>query len=192
MTGDSYKQIYFKTAHDWETWLSENYDREHGIWLEFYKKSTGKPTIDYNSSVEIALCYGWIDSTVKSIDEQRFVRKFTVRKLKSNWSETNKKRVVGLIKSGRMKEPGMVKVDYARVNGLWDIKRESVEISILPEFSQALQKNKDARMFFEGLANSYRNEFIIWIGTAKREETRKKRIAESIELLSTGKKLGMK
>ena len=107
------KSRYFKAPKEWRTWLKSNHDKETELWLIFYKKHT-RPTLDYESAVEEALCYGWIDSIIKKIDESRFARKLTPRKNRSKWSPSNKKRVEGLIKSGRMTNVGLLKIKAAQ------------------------------------------------------------------------------
>jgi len=185
--------LYFKTTKEWRAWLGENHDKEAELWLIFYKKETGKPTLEYEAAVEEALCFGWVDSIIKKIDEQQFARKFTPRKDDSKWSPLNKSRVERLIKSGRMTKIGLAKIETAKANGMWD-QPDRPEISFdLPEdFQLALEENQQAGIFFKQLAPSYKKQYIGWIQVAKRAETRAKRIKESIELLAKGEKLGMK
>ncbi len=104
------KTLYATNRKEWRDWLSKNYDKEKEIWLIYYKKITGKPTISYNDAVEEALCFGWIDSIEKGIDEEKFAGRFTPRKEKSNLSESNKKRIKRLIKEGRMTNAGLEKI----------------------------------------------------------------------------------
>ena len=188
------KQIYVKSRKEWREWLLKNHNKEEkGIWLVFYKKNTKKPTIEYNDSVEEALCFGWIDSIIKKIDEEKYVRKFTPRNSKSQWSPSNKKRIAKMIKEGKMTEHGLKKVNEAKKSGQWDKgDRMEIDFDMPPELAKALKKNKKARDFFEKLAPSYKKQFIGWIKVAKREETKEKRLKETIELLTQGKKLGIK
>lgn len=187
------KRICVTTAGAWRAWLRSNHDSERGVWLIFYKKETGRPTLAYEAAVEEALCYGWIDSTVKSIDNERYARKFTPRKEKSNWSDLNKKRATRLIKNKRMTRIGMRLIEAAKESGLWDRPdRPAPRVDMPREFQNALKNNRLALREFEKLAPSHQKRYIMWVGTAKRPETRAKRIAESIELLERGKKLGMK
>jgi len=187
------KTLYCKTTEEWRTWLEQKHDKETEIWLIFFKKAAGKPSLDYESAVEEALCFGWIDSIIKKIDESRFARKFTPRNDDSKWSDKNKKRVERLIKSDRMTPVGLAKVKAAQKNGRWDEPdRPDISFEIPEEFRKALNQNSKARKFFEQLAPSYRKQFIGWISVAKRSETKAKRINESIQLLSKGEKLGLK
>ena len=187
------KKLYVPNRDKWREWLGRHYATESGVWLIFYKKGTSKPTIDYEAAVEEALCFGWIDSIIKKIDDEKYARKFTPRKDKSYWSELNKKRAKKVIKEGRMTDAGLAKIDAAKKNGLWDqAGRPNMLLDMPLEFTQALDKNKKAKENFEKLAPSYRKHYIGWIKTAKREETKKKRIRESMMLLAKGKRLGLK
>jgi uncharacterized protein YdeI (YjbR/CyaY-like superfamily) len=187
------KQLYVADRDKWRKWLSQHHAKEIGIWLIFYKKGTSKPSLDYDDAVEEALCFGWIDSIIKKIDDQKYARKFTPRKDKSIWSQLNKKRANKMIKQGRMTDAGLAKIKIAKKNGSWNREaRPQISFEIPPEFAKALARNKKAKKNFDDLAPSYRKFYIGWIATAKRPETKERRIAESIELLEQGKKLGMK
>jgi uncharacterized protein YdeI (YjbR/CyaY-like superfamily) len=187
------KQIYFKTSGEWREWLINNHNKEIEVWLIFYKKVYGKPSINYESAVEEALCFGWIDSIIKKIDDQRYVRKFTPRKDNSNWSVSNKKRVVNLIKNKRMTEIGLAKIEAAKKKGQWTKSdRPNIKFVMPEEFKSALDKNKKAKIFFNQLAPTHQKQFIGWIFVAKQKITKDKRIKESIALLAKGQKLGLK
>jgi len=187
------KQLYIADRDKWRDWLSENHATKAGIWLVFYKKETSRPTITYEDAVEEAICFGWIDSIIKKIDAARYARKFTPRSVKSKWSQLNKKRANKMIRQGLMAEVGLAKIKAAKKTGLW-IKdpRPRISLDISPEFAKALARNKKAKESFDKLAPSYRKHYIGWITVAKRPETKKRRIAESIALLEQGKKLGLK
>ena len=187
------KQLYVTNRDEWRGWLSENHATEAGIWLVFYKKETSKPTITYEAAVEEAICFGWIDSIIKKIDAARYARKFTPRSDKSKWSQLNKKRANKMIKQGRMAEVGLAKIKTAKKTGLWaKDPRPRISLDVPSEFAEALARNKKAKESFDKLAPSYRKYYIGWITIAKRPETKKRRIAESIALLEKGKKLGLK
>ena len=188
------KKKYFKNSSDWEKWLGQNHDKEKELWLIYYKKHTGKPCIPYDDSVKTALCYGWIDGLVKRIDDECYVRKFTPRNARSVWSELNKKRVARLLEEGRMNPRGLKLIEAAKKNGNWDkvILPPEINTTLSNEFKFALTKNPEAKTFFESLAANHKKQFIIWINMAKRDETKKKRIKESIDLLESKKKLGLK
>jgi uncharacterized protein YdeI (YjbR/CyaY-like superfamily) len=188
------KNVYVKNRNQWRNWLEKNHDKEEkGIWLVFYKKKTNKPSLDYEDAVEEALCFGWIDSIIKKIDEEKYARKFTPRNDKSLWSELNKKRVNKMIKEGKMTDAGLAKIQKAKKTGLWQKEpRPQISLDMPPEFAKALAKNKKAKENFDALAASYRKYYIGWIAIAKRPQTKNRRIAESIALLEQGKKLGLK
>lgn len=187
------KKLYVTDRDKWREWLSRNHAAEAGIWLIFYKKETSMPTIAYEAAVEEAICFGWIDSIIKKNDAAKYARKFTPRTDKSKWSPLNKKRANKMIKEGRMTEVGLAKIKAAKKTGLWDKDaRPQISFDIPPEFAKALARNKKAKESFDKLAPSYRKYYIGWIVMAKRPETKKRRIHESIALLEQGKKLGLK
>jgi uncharacterized protein YdeI (YjbR/CyaY-like superfamily) len=177
---------------EWRSWLEANHDVEEDVWLIYYKKHTGRPRIPYNDAVEEALCYGWIDSTVKRLDDARYMQKYTPRKKRSVWSKANKERAERMIKQGRMTEAGLAKIREAKRNGMWKRARvRELPTEVPHDLRQALGANKTAKRNFENLAPSYRKQFIGWISSAKQEETRAKRIKETVRLASKNKKPGM-
>lgn len=187
------KQLYVTNRNEWRRWLQRHYAKEIEIWLIFYKKETSRPTIPYGAAVEEALCFGWIDSIIKKIDDTRYARKFTPRKDQSKWSELNRKRACKMIKAGRMTEAGFSKIQIAKQTKRWDQHvRPKIDFDVPPELTNALNKNHQAKENFEKLAPTYRKQYIGWINIAKKPETKKKRIAESIALLQKGRKLGLK
>lgn len=187
------KKLYVTCRDDWRMWLGKNYDVEKGVWLVFYKKHTGKPRISYDDVVEEALCFGWIDSTVKRIDDEKFMRKFTPRKGRSKWSTINRKRARKMMKEGKMTEAGLAKIREAKDNGEWfRTGSPQKELVVPPDLQKALMVNKKARDFFNSLANTYRRHFVGWIAGAKRKGTRERRLNEAIKLLEQNQKLGMK
>jgi len=187
------KQLYVTNRSQWRDWLSGHHAAEAGVWLIFYKKETSKPTIGYEDAVEEALCFGWIDSIIKKIDDEKYARKFTPRKDDSKWSALNKKRANKMIKEGRMTDVGLSKIQTAKKTGLWkNDGRVQISFDVPPEFGKALAQNKKAKDNFDKLAPSYRKQYIGWIAVAKSAETKKRRIDESLILLEKGEKLGMK
>jgi uncharacterized protein YdeI (YjbR/CyaY-like superfamily) len=186
-------QLLCKTIEQWRNWLKQNHRIVDEIWLVFYKKGAGEQSLDYDGALDEALCYGWIDSIIKKIDETKYARKFTPRNEISKWSEINKKRVARLIKAGRMTEAGLAVVKAAKGNGCWDKSDRPPIVTEVPvELEVALKKNKKARENFGQLAPSHQKRYILWITTAKRQETRDRRIREAIALLTKGEKLGLK
>ncbi len=188
------RQVRVTTRSEWRRWLAENHDQERdGIWLVFQRKETGKPSLEYEESVEEALCFGWIDSIIRRVDDETYCRKFTPRRDGSGWSDTNKKRIEKITKEGRMTEFGLAKVEAAKRSGRWETNpRPVVRLEIPRDVSEALAGNRTARDFFEKLAPTYQKHFAGWIVTAKRAETRAKRLKESLALLERGEKLGLK
>ena len=188
-----FSPIYLETAEKWRAWLQENHASASGVWLLFYKKGFSRPTITYEAAVEDALCFGWIDSVIRRVDEYSYARKFTPRKNDSKWSPSNKKRVEKLIACGRMTEIGLAKIEAAKKNGMWDQPdRPQLKLNMSQDFATALAANPAAKQFFEQLAPSYQKQYLGWIEVAKRPETRENRIRESLDLLNRGEKLGMK
>ena len=189
----SMKEMHVTTRSEWRKWFVQNHDKSSGIWLIFYKKHTGKSTLEYDAAVEEALCFGWIDSIIKKIDEEKYARKFTPRKRDSHWSKLNRKRVEKVIREGRMTAHGLVKIEAAKKSGLWDEnERPEINVQMPEELEEALAKNKKAKGHFDQLAPSYQKHFMLWILTAKRKDTKERRVEESIRLLEQGRKLGLK
>lgn len=187
------KRLIVYNREEWRNWLRQNHDSSDGVWLVFYKKHTGKASLEYNDLVEEALCFGWIDSIIKKIDEEKYIRKLTPRKTGSRWSELNRQRVATLIDKGLMTEAGLVKISEAKASGLWEkSNRPEISANVPEELERALDENDKAREFFNQLAPSYKKRFIGWISSAKRRETIDRRVSESIALLEKGEKLGMK
>ena len=188
------KTVEVKNRAEWRAWLAANHNKETEVWLVYYKKKTGKSSVEYGASVEEALCYGWVDSIIKKLDDTKYARKFTPRKDSSKWSASNKKRVEKLMYDGLMTEHGLIKVEAAKRSGSWDnpVKSPELAYDMSAEFADALRENKRAQETYANLAQTYQKQYLGWIETAKRPETREKRIRESILLLAEGKKLGLK
>ena len=186
---DSAEMVYFATRNEWRSWLEENHDKCKSIWLIYYKKDSGKPRVPYDDAVEEALCFGWIDSTVRRIDEEKYAQRFTPRNTDSWWSETNIARMEKLIKEGRMTEAGLAKF---RDPAAHRSTTRDMDYVTPPGFMEALENNHEALAYFNRLPPSQTKLFFRWINGAKREETKRKRIAESVELLAQNRKLADK
>jgi uncharacterized protein YdeI (YjbR/CyaY-like superfamily) len=190
------EELYLAKRDDWRAWLLENHGAKKEVWLIYYKKQTGKPSISYDDSVEEALCFGWVDSIIKKIDYEKFARKFTPRTRRSTWSESNKKRVEKMIREGKMTEAGLSRIKEAKDSGEWFKTPVSIRYKrnlLVPSYIKtALRTNRKALDNFNKLAESYKRSFVGWIDSAKKEETRRKRLAEAIELLERNQKLGLK
>lgn len=172
---------------EWRQWLEENHQSKKSIWLKLHKKSSKIPTISWSEAVDEALCFGWIDSTKKTLDEKSYIQYFTKRKPKSNWSKVNKDKVTTLTKNGLMQAAGFESVRIAKENGSWTIL-DSIENLIIPEdLEQEFQKHPSAKDYFLGLSKSKKKMILYWVKEAKRPETKEKRIKEVVEL--AGEKL---
>lgn len=178
----------------WRAWLEKHHKTETEVWLIYYKRHTGKPRVAYSDAVEEALCFGWIDSVIQKMDNEKYVQKFTPRKAGSKWSALNKRRVAKLIKEGRMTDAGLAKLDYSGTRDDYGrTPRRRIEQLKIPTYlKQAFIVNPEAWQNFKKLAPSYRRNYILWISAAKKEETRRNRISEAVILLTQNKKLGMK
>jgi uncharacterized protein YdeI (YjbR/CyaY-like superfamily) len=188
-----FDQRRFAERDEWRVWLAENHATAKELWLIFHKKRVVKGGLTYIEALEEALCFGWIDGILKRIDDEKHTIRFSPRRKNSIWSEHNKKRVRKLIKEGRMMPAGSARIDEAKANGQWDKAAQREDITVVPaELTEALAGNEKARLNFESLAPSYRRQFIYWVAVAKRDETRRKRIQETIDRLIRNEKLGMK
>ena len=188
------KRLRARSIQEWRKWLEKHHREESGIWLIFKKKGSDPVPFDYAMALDEALCYGWVDSLIRTLDEKEYMRKFTPRKASSYWSELNKKKVTRLMEEGRMKPAGMKLVEAAKENGMWDKKVPipAVNEEIPGALLQAFGKHPVARECYFKMNRSHRREFNIWINMAKRSETLQKRVEESIRLLEKGEKLGLK
>ena len=174
---------------DWRKWLSANFHQTDGIWIMFAKKGSGQTTVTYEEARELALIYGWIDGLINRYDERFYLVRFTRRRPRSKWSKINRTIVEGLIDSGKMKPSGLAEVEAAKRDGRWEAAYDSSANLKLPaDFAKALKlkKNKRAAAFFATISRANRNAIIYRINDAKREETRKKRIAEFLVMLDRG------
>lgn len=184
--------VSFADRDSWRAWLVENHQTSAEQWLLIYKQHTGRPGLTYVEALEESLCFGWIDGIVKRIDDEKHVIRFSPRRTNSIWSQHNKRRVARLIKEGRMTDAGLARIREAKANGQWTKAAAREDTSIVPpELIEALAGNEKARANFEALAPSYRRQFIYWVATAKRPETRRKRIEGTLDLLARNKRLGI-
>jgi uncharacterized protein YdeI (YjbR/CyaY-like superfamily) len=176
------KAVYFKDNDEWRAWLEENHEREKEAWLIHYKKHSGKSGLKYDEAVNEAICFGWIDGKMKSIDEERFILRYSPRKTKSVWSKINKEKALRLIEEGRIHTAGLAKIEEAKKNGYWDIAYTNKKQEEVPkDLAEALGEDQSAQENFYNFANSYRNNYVGWINNAKTEETRRRRIIEIVK-----------
>jgi len=188
------KQLRVKDIEGWRSWLQENHDREDVVWLVFLKKGVGPVPFGYQEALDEALCMGWVDSLLKKIDENSYMRKFTPRKPTSTWSERNKERVEQLILEGRMMRSGMQTIEVAKQNGMWDkpVMPPEVDESLPDALLSAFQDHPLARDNYFRMARTGQRQYNIWINMAKRAETVAKRVEEAIGLLEKGEELGLR
>jgi uncharacterized protein YdeI (YjbR/CyaY-like superfamily) len=180
----------FATPRAFETWLSRNLGKTEGIWLVIAKKDSGMRSVTYAEAVEVALCYGWIDGQGKKLDDDRYMQKFTPRRARSPWSQINRKRALALIEAGRMREPGLREIERAKADGRWEAAYASARVATVPDdLAKALRRNKKAAAAFETLDSQNRYAILYRVNDAKKPETRERRIAQFVEMLSEGRKL---
>ena len=186
---DNLPILVFKTAKEWEKWVAKNYASSKGVWLRFYKKASGIPSVTYPEAVEVSLCYGWIDGQVIKYDENSYLQRFTPRRPKSIWAKKNIERVTSLIASGKMKPSGLKEIEAAKADGRWEMAYDSPASMEIPnDFLKELSKNPKAKKFF-GTLNKTNLYSITWrLQTAKKQETREKRMKAIIEMLSKKQK----
>ncbi|WP_316822254.1 YdeI/OmpD-associated family protein [Pedobacter gandavensis] len=170
-----------ENQEEWRNWLKENHHSSQSIWLIQYKQKSTKHSVSWSDSVDEALCFGWIDSTRKTIDEERFIQFFTKRKPTSNWSKINKAKVERLIAEGLMAEAGLKSIEIAKKNGSWTNLDEVEELIIPKDLEEAFRSLPDSADYFNSLRKSVKKMILYWILSAKRPETRKKRIDEVAE-----------
>lgn len=187
---DTIPTIEFKSQKTFETWLQKNHASSNGIWLKIFKKDSGIKTISYSEALDVALCYGWIDSQKQTFNEQAWLQKFSPRKTKSIWSKVNVGHVERLINEGKMKPAGLKAVEEAKADSRWEKAYDSPSKMTVPDdFLIELSKNKKAETFFKSLNKTNLFSIGFRIHTAKKIETREKRIKEIIEKLVKGEKL---
>ncbi len=181
-------ELHFKDRTSWREWLKKNHSVSKEVWLVFYKKHTGRTNITYDAAVEEALCFGWIDSILKRLDDDRYARKFTPRKVNSVWSPSNRRRYENLRARGKVAAPGLRRAPTPDSG----TEKKPPESRLPSYIEKRLKTVPRAWENFKQLAPSYRRAYVGWIDSARREETRERRLREALELLAAGKKLGLK
>lgn len=174
--------FYPSTTADWRTWLQDNHLSKQSVWLIYYKKKSKIPSISWSEAVDEALCFGWIDSTARPIDEEKYMQFFTKRKATSVWSKVNKDKVEKLIAAGKMGQAGFESIEKAKQNGSWTILDSVEELTIPEDLEAAFQANEGSKDFFMGLSKSVRKAILQWLVLAKQQSTRQKRNNEIAEL----------
>ena len=180
----------FATPRAFEQWLSRNHAKAQGIRIQFAKKASGLRSVNYAQALEVALCYGWIDGQAKSLDADWYSQRFTPRRARSIWSKRNRDIVGRLIREGRMQSAGQAEIDRAKADGRWDAAYDSPANATVPaDLAAALRKAPKAKRFFEALDGQNRYAILYRLATAKKPETRAKRLATFVEMLREGRKL---
>ena len=188
MSNAEIETFYPENKQQWREWLQANHATKTSVWLIFCKKDSGMPTLSWSDSVDEALCFGWIDSVKKKLDEQRSIQFFSPRKPSSTWSKINKDKVQRLIDANLMSQAGLHCIDIAKQNGTWTILDE-VEALIIPiDLEAAFSTKPGAKDYFISLSKTIKKMMLQWIVLAKQAETRQKRINEIAEMASIGKK----
>ena len=173
---------------DWRKWLELNHNKKEAVWLIFYKKKSPDHNLSWSESVDEALCFGWIDSTKRAVDSDKYKQYFSKRKVKSNWSKINKNKVKTLIDQGLMQEEGYKSIEIAKENGSWTILDE-VEALVIPEdLKEEFANYKGSMEYFDSLSKSFKKILLHWVVSVKRKETRQKRILEIAENASNNLK----
>lgn len=173
--------FYPESPAEWRKWLEKNHESKQSVWLVGYNKKSGKKSVTWAESVEVALCFGWIDSKKIKIDDERTHQFFSKRKAKGTWSKINKDKVEQLIEQGLMTEAGHKSIAVAKENGSWTILDSVEDLTIPEDLDTQLKSDPVAWEFFDGLSKSSKKMLLHWVLFAKRPETRQKRIAEIVE-----------
>jgi uncharacterized protein YdeI (YjbR/CyaY-like superfamily) len=185
----------FRTRQTWRAWLLRNHARSAGLWLAYYKKSSGKTSVTYEEALQEALCFGWIDSTVRRVDEERYAQKYTPRNDRSVWSASNKARIGELTARGLLAPSGLAKVEAAKRNGSWErlegVDRIGHGAEPPRDLLGALDREPGARAAFDRCPPSHRKLWAYWVLSAKKPETRARRVAETVKRLLAGRRPGL-
>ncbi len=185
----------FRTRLAWRAWLARHHDTSKGLWLAYYKKGSGKRSVTYEEALQEALAFGWIDSTVRRLDEERYAQKYTPRNDRSVWSASNKARVEKLSAAGLMAAPGLAKVEAAKRNGSWErldeVDRMGRGAEPPADLMAALDGVPGARPAFDRQPPSHRKMWAWWVLSAKKPETRARRVAETVKRVLAGRRPGL-
>jgi uncharacterized protein YdeI (YjbR/CyaY-like superfamily) len=187
--GDSPAVVSYKTAADFRAWLAANHARSEGIWLRIFKKGSGLPSVTYAEALDQAICFGWIDGQKKPMDDRSWLQRFTPRRAKSGWSKINTQHAERLIQSGEMAASGLKEIEAAKADGRWKAAYDSFGQAKAPDdFLKELARNKKAQTFFETLNKTNLYSIVYRLQTAKKPETRERRLRAIIAMLERGEK----
>jgi uncharacterized protein YdeI (YjbR/CyaY-like superfamily) len=189
------KTYFAKHRKALRKWLEKNHAISPGIWLIYYKKTSGRKRLEYSEAVEEALCFGWIDSTARPLDEERYMQRFTPRKPKSGWSSLNKQRIKRMIEQSLMTAAGLEKIDIAKKNGCWKsldkIYAPVEQLEIPGDLAKEFSRNKKAKNNFDNFPVFTRRRFLYWINAAKRDDKRAERVKIAATMCAANKKPGV-
>ena len=185
-TIDDPPRFHPESREQWRAWLADHHDTERGAWLVSWKQATGRPSLPYEAMIEEALCFGWVDSAVRTLDSERSMMLMTPRKPTSTWARTNKDRVERLLAAGLMQPAGIAAVEAAKANGSWTVLDSVDALEVPDDLAAALDAEPGARAAYEGFSPSNRKMILWWVKSAKRPETRERRIAETARLAARG------
>ena len=184
----------FRSRRAWRDWLARNHDKSREIWLAYYKEGCGKTSITHEEALDEALCFGWIDSVIRRVDDERYAQKYTPRNLESIWSAANKARVKRLLAEGRIAAPGSAKILAAKRNGSWDRLHDVGRIGrggeLPADLVEALAREPQAQAAFERRPPSEKKMWGYWVLSAKKPETRARRVAETVKRVLDGRRPG--
>jgi uncharacterized protein YdeI (YjbR/CyaY-like superfamily) len=179
------KTVEARTPAEWRRWLAKHHKTEREVWLLYDKKHTGRPCVSYGDSVDEALCFGWVDSLIKRIDADRYARKFTPRKPDSAWSTLNRKRYEALKATNRLAPAGLERAPTSRSG-------DAPQFAKVPAYvEREIRRHPDAWRFFQALTPSHRRKYLIWIDSAKQQDTRERRLQQAVKKLAAEHKLGL-
>jgi uncharacterized protein YdeI (YjbR/CyaY-like superfamily) len=187
---DELPTLHFATAEDFEEWLEHNHERSEGLWLKIAKKGTGKSSVSHAEALELALCFGWIDSQRLGLDKTHFLQRYTPRRPRGRWSRNNREKVEELIASDAVRPAGMAEVEAAQADGRWEAAYDGQRTAqVPPDLQEELDARPAARVFFESLDSANRYAFIYRLSEAKKPETRERRLRKFVAMLERGEKL---
>lgn len=186
---DDNETVVPRSRSEWRNWLVDNHDRSAGVWLMYFKRHTGEPTVTYDEVVEEVLCFGWIDSRVKTVDDRCYLQWMTPRKPGSVWSKVNKARIEKLIAEGQMTPAGLKAIDAARADGSWTLLDAAEDLRVAPDLQAALDALPPAADNFAAFSRTAKRNILWWIESARRAETRARRIAETVAAAAENRKV---
>jgi uncharacterized protein YdeI (YjbR/CyaY-like superfamily) len=187
---DELPVLLFGDAGELEAWLEENRDSSEGVWLKIAKKGGREPSVTYEEAVELALCFGWIDSQVRRFDDQHYIQRFTSRRPRGRWSKINREKAEALIEAGKMHPAGLAEVEAAKIDGRWDAAYEGQRTAkVPPDLQRELDANPTAAEFFASLDSANRYAIIYRLDDAKKPQTRQRRLKKFVAMLEHGERI---